>query len=98
MHPETDHGPSNQLAREKRLLQQLRQRPALLERLARIVELTAVEDQALLQANEVEAALVAELRALGREAMHEWAARAEERVAAEFQQAHPQARGRKKKP
>src|SRR5271156_3448817 len=84
--------------REKRLLEQLRKRPDLLERFEAIVELTRSDEGPLRNADEVEALLVEEVRRLGNRAMHEWAEGAEARVAQDFKATHPQARLRKKKP
>jgi hypothetical protein len=84
--------------REKRFMDELRQRPELLERFETILELTRSDDGALRSADEVEALLVEEVRRLGNRAMHEWAEGAEVRVAQDFKEVHPQVRLRKKKP
>jgi hypothetical protein len=92
------HGNTARTKRENELIQRLRSRPDLWERFEAILALTEAEGGALRTADAVEALLAAEVRRLGREAMHDWAARAEERTAREFQSANPKATVRKKKP
>ena len=93
-----NHGNPARTERESKLIERLRSRPDLWERFEAILALTEAEGGELRTADEVEALLVEELRRLGSEAMHEWAARAEERTAREFQSANPRASVRKKKP
>ena len=93
-HQPFDHGKQTQ--REKRLRQRLRAHPALMARCESILELSEVEGGSLRSADDIEAQLVAEVRSMGSEVMHDWAARAEERAAEEWRKANPQARIRKK--
>ena len=93
-HQTSDHG--NQTQREKRLLQRLRAHPELMARFESILELSDVEGCPLRSADDIEAQLVAEVRLMGSEVMHDWAARAEARAAEELAKANPKARIRKK--
>jgi hypothetical protein len=93
-HQTSDHG--NQTQREKRFMQRLRAHPELMARFESILELSEVEGGPLRSADEIEAQLVAEVRSMGSEVMHDWAARAEERAADELSKANPKARIRKK--
>ena len=95
MHP--THGPTPQTEREKQLLARLRRRPDLWARFEAILALTEVEGGAWRTADQVEELLVEEVRRLGSETMHQWAAQAEKRTADEFAAAHPRASVRKKK-
>ena len=92
------HGNPARTERENELIQRLRGRPDLWARFEAILALTEAEGGELRTADEVEARLVEEVRRLGSEAMQDWAARAEERTAREFQSANPRASVRKKKP
>lgn len=91
------HGKPTDPAREKRLLEKLRNRPELLERFEAILELTESEGGELRTADEVEELLVEEVRRLGNRVMHDWAGGAEQRVAEEMRQGVAKARLRKKK-
>ena len=82
--------------REKRLLEQLRKHPELMERLEAIIELAEAEGEKLLTADEVEGRLIEEVRRLGNQTMRDWAARAEKRVGKEME-ANSGMRLRKKK-
>lgn len=77
-------------------MQRLRAHPELMARFESILELSEVEGGPLRSADEIEAQLVAEVRSMGSEVMHDWAARAEERAADELSKANPKARIRKK--
>jgi hypothetical protein len=92
-----NHGINPRSERETQMLQRLRCRPDLWERFEAILALTEVEGGELRTADQVEELLVEEVRRLGSEAMHQWAAQAEERTAREFEAAHPRASVRKKK-
>ena len=92
------HGNPARSERENELIQRLRSRPDLWDRFEAILALTEAEGGELRTAAAVEALLAEEVRRLGREAMHDWAARAEARTAREFQSAHLKATVRKKKP
>jgi hypothetical protein len=89
-----DHGGNP--AREKRLLQALRNHPELLERFEAILALTDSSTGAVRSADEIEERLIEEVRRLGHRAMQEWAHGAEERAAADLRQVLPKARLRKK--
>lgn len=93
-HQTSDHG--NRTQREKRFLERLRAHPELMARFESILELSGVEGGPLRSADDIEAQLVAEVRSMGSEVMHDWAVRAEERAAEEWSKAHPKARIRKK--
>jgi len=84
-------------AAEKKLVQQLRDRPALMERMQRILDLASNADGPLKTADEVEELLVQELRQLGQTTLGEWASHAEAQVSAELQQQDPTLRSYKKK-
>jgi len=88
----------SQHAREERLLEQLRRKPELLERLETIVGLTQVDGEKLPTADEVEGRLVEEVRRLGHQVMEDWAQNAEARVGREVKQKQPRAGVQKKKP
>ncbi len=93
------HGPTPpDPAREKRLLEQLRHHPELLERFETILALTSSEHGPRRSADEIEERLIEEVRQLGSRAMHDWAQGAEARAARDLQESHPEARLRKKKP
>jgi len=89
-------GPTDERTREQRLVEALRGRPELMERLEAILALTDSEEGALRSADEIEELLIEEVRRLGRGAMEQWAKGAEERTARELRQSHPQARLKKK--
>jgi hypothetical protein len=86
------------LEREQRLIEGLRKRPELLERLLSIVGMSEADGDKLQSADEVEERLVEEIRRLGQEVMGQWAQSAEARVTEDFRQKNPQAGVRKKKP
>ena len=78
---------------EKKLIEGLRRRPALMERMQAIMELT---DKGEATADEIEALLVEEVRRLGADTMESWAGSAEERSAKEFKRQNPESRYGKK--
>jgi hypothetical protein len=92
-----NHGTNPRSEREKQMLERLRRRPDLWARFEAILALTEVEGGAWRTADQVEELLVEEVRRLGSETMHQWAAQAEERTASELAAAHPRASVRKKK-
>ena len=92
-----NHGTNPRTERETQMVERLRRRPDLWERFEAILALTEVEGGELRTADQVEELLVEEVRRLGSEAMHQWAAQAGERTASEFAAAHPRASVRKKK-
>jgi hypothetical protein len=83
--------------REQRLIEKLRKRPQLMERLESIVGMSEVDDERLPTADEVEERLVEEIRRLGNEVMGQWAQNAETRVGQELEQRKPGVGVRKKK-
>jgi len=83
--------------REKHFVEQLRERPELMERLEAILGLTQCEEGPVRCADDVEDMLVEEVRRLGNATMREWARRAEEKVAREFKAEHPKSHCSKKK-
>ena len=82
---------------EVQLIQQLRDHPAMLERLRSILDLTRNADGPLKTADEVEELLILELRRLGHTSMTQWAKQAEGRVSDEVTRQDPTLRSRKKK-
>jgi hypothetical protein len=84
--------------REQRLIEKLRKRPQLMERLESIMGISEVDDEKLPTADEVEERLIEEIRRLGNEVMGQWAQNAEIRVGQEVEQGKPGVRVRKKKP
>ncbi len=75
---------SSPSAPEQRLLNQLRKNPHLMERFQRILDLAESSDGPLKTADEIEDALIEEMRRLGNETMHHWAVQAEDRVTEEL--------------
>ena len=90
------HGKIDDHTRERRLVEALRERPELMERLEAILVLTDSEEGALRSADEIEELLIEEVRRLGRGAMEQWAKGAEERTARARRKIHSQARLKKK--
>ena len=82
---------------EKRLLEQLRAHPQMMERFESILALTDTTEGALKTADEVEEQLIEEVRLLGHTTLSQWAVRAEQRVSQEFKAQQPEGRSRKKK-
>lgn len=82
---------------EARLIEQLRQRPEMMERVQRILEIASNESGPLKTADQVEELLVDEMRRLGHSTMKHWATHAEEQVSTELQQQDPTVLSRKKK-
>jgi len=81
---------------EVQLIEQLRQQPAMMERLRSIVELTRNAQSPLKTADEVEELLIQELRRLGNTTLCQWATQAEARVSNELKGQDPTLRSRKK--
>lgn len=83
---------------EARLLESLREQPALLARVEELVELTRVESiEAVCTADEIEEQVIEGVRDLGRQLIGGWAKAAERRVAAQVRCEQPGARLREKK-
>jgi len=83
--------------REVRLIQQLRERPAMMERVQSILEIADNAEGPLKTADEVEGLLIEEMRRLGNSTMKHWATQAEERIGSELQEQDPTVLSRKKK-
>src|SRR5258708_22927821 len=77
---------ATRLAREQRLIEKLRKRPQLLERLEAIMGISEAEGEKVATADEIEERLMAEIRRLGSEVMGQWAENAEARVSPELEQ------------
>lgn len=84
-------------AQEKQLVEQLRQRPLILERVRIILEIAENNEGPLRTADQVEEVLVDEMRRLGNATMTEWATQAEKQVSAELRSQDPTVLSRKKK-
>lgn len=82
---------------ETHLIEQLRERPELMERIKAIVDLTECEGGPIRRADDVEDQLVEEVRRLGNTTMREWARKAEEKAAGDFKAAYPKSHCVKKK-
>lgn len=82
---------------EKQFIQRLRQHPKLWARFQSILELTGNADGPLKTADEMEALLIEELRALGSTSMNDFATQAEARVGDELKGQDATVRSRKKK-
>jgi phosphoribosyl-dephospho-CoA transferase len=94
-HENTDGNEFSQ--REVQLIRQLRQQPAMMERVQSILDLTRSAEGPLKTADEVEALLIQEMRQLGNTCMNQWATQAEERVSRELKDQDATVRSRKKK-
>ncbi len=85
-------------AREKRLVEQLRENPQLFERFESILALAHEEDGANVRsADEVESVLIEQLRQLGNETLSHWASSAEQKVGEELKSNNPSVQQREKK-
>jgi len=82
---------------EINLIEQLRKRPRMLERVQRILEIANSTEGPLKTADEVEELLIEEMRRLGNATMTEWASQAEGRVGEELKNEDPAVLKRKKK-
>jgi phosphoribosyl-dephospho-CoA transferase len=82
--------------REVQLIQQLRQQPAMMERVQSILDLTRNAEGPLKTADEVEGWLIQEMRRLGHTCLNQWATQAEERVSRELKGQDATVRSRKK--
>lgn len=79
------------------MLEQLRRRPEMMQRVQEILDLAENSEGPLKTADEIEALLIEELRKLGNVTMNQWASGAEERVTQELKSQDPSLRSRKKK-
>ena len=84
-------------AQELQLIEQLRERPQLVERFQTILAITANAEGPLKSADEIEGLLIEEMRRLGNTTMGSWAGRAEQRPSAQLEQQDASAGGRKKR-
>lgn len=82
---------------EMKLIEQLRERPLIRERVRRILEIGDSTEGRLKSADEVEELLIEEMRRLGNETMTTWARHAQERVGRELKSEDPTVLKRKKK-
>ena len=89
-------GPEQLSSEEQRLIHQLRQRPALMERFKHILEIAAETDGPIKTADEVEALLIEEMRRLGNATMQGWGEQVEQRLGAQLKQKNVSAVVRKK--
>ena len=86
-------------ARESKLLEQLRENPQLLERFESILALACEEEGANVRsADEVEFALIKQLRLLGNETLTHWAYSAEQSISKALKSDNPSIQQREKKP
>ena len=93
-----EHPRQEQLStEEQRLIQQLRQRPELMERFKHIMEIAADTEGPIKTADEVEALLIEEMRRLGNATMQGWGRQVEQRLAEQLKQRNVSAVVRKKK-
>jgi hypothetical protein len=83
--------------KEQSLVQALRESPELLKAVEAVLESSDACQGQLLSADEVEEALIKDVRGVGRAAMTRWASQAEERLAQEFKSQASKASARKKK-
>lgn len=82
---------------EARFLERLRQHPELQARFQSILDLAHGADGPIQTADAVEEQVIVALRQLGHATLNHWAARAEERLAAETKATDDTVRSRKKK-
>lgn len=93
--PNTQESPS---ARESKLLEQLRENPQLFERFESILALAREDDGTdVRSADEVEFALIEQLRQLGNETLTNWAGSAEAKVSNELKAREDSVQQREKK-
>jgi hypothetical protein len=82
---------------ELQLIEQLRERPELMERFQMILEISANAEGPVKSADEIEGLLIQEMRRLGNTTLGSWAASAERRLAEQLKQKDSSARAHKKK-
>jgi hypothetical protein len=82
---------------ELQFMEQLRQRPELMERFETILQISANAEGPVKSADEVEGLLIQEMRLLGNATMGSWAAGAEKRLGEQLKQTDVSACARKKK-
>ena len=84
--------------REQSLIEALRENPKLLESFEAMLNSSNASEGELPTADQVEEALIEDVRGIGRAAMSRWVTEAEERLAQELKHQNPRAKARKKKP
>jgi len=83
---------------EERVVEAMRSRPQMRERIEAILTMSlSTEGQEVKKADEIEAMLIKELRALGASTMREWGAGAEQVIAQRHQKENPGSYCTKKK-
>ena len=90
-------GPEQLSTEEQRLIHQLRQRPALMERFKHILAMAANAEGPVKTADEIEALLIEEMRRLGNVTMQGWGEQVERKLAEQLKQKDASAVVRKKK-
>jgi hypothetical protein len=88
--------PSHLTAPERQLIEKLRRRPAMMERVQSILAI-AEEAHGEMTADQVEGLLVEEMRKLGNTTLRDWAGEVQERLTASLRQRDATLRSRKKK-
>ena len=89
--------PDNEFSQaERRLIEKLRERPDMMERVQNILSI-AEEAGGSMTADQVEALLVEEMRKLGNTTLRDWAVGVQERLGADLRQKETSLRSRKKK-
>jgi len=81
---------------ERQLIERLRQRPEMMERVRSILDI-AQEANGAMTADQAEALLVEEMRKLGNTTLRDWAGGVQERLTADLRQKDATVRSRKKK-
>ena len=82
---------------ESRLIEQLRERPELMARVQTIMQIASAKNGALQKADQVEEALIQEIRQLGNATMRNWAASVQETMNQNLHQQDSTLRPLKKK-
>lgn len=82
---------------ELKLIEQLRHRPAIMDRVESILSIANASEGPLKTADEVEELLIEEMRKLGNSTMTHWATEAHQRVGDELKSQDATARRHKKK-
>lgn len=82
---------------ERKLIEAMRKRPRMKERIEAILAMSMSAEGEIKSADEVEAMLIEEVRALGATTMEEWGAGAEEALGAAHQKENPGSYCAKKK-
>ncbi len=82
---------------EMDLIEQLRRKPQIMERVQEILQIANASDGPLKTADQMEELLIEEMRRLGNATMTAWATQAQQRVGEELQAEDPAVLKRKKK-